>query len=75
MKTTLIIDDSIMQRLRQEAVAQRRTISALVESALRLMLEGEPTAAELPPLPSFDSGGAYVDVSNREALYDRMEER
>jgi hypothetical protein len=25
------------------------------------------------PLPSFDSGGALVDVSDREALYQAME--
>jgi hypothetical protein len=29
---------------------------------------------ELPPLPLFDSGGALVDIANREALYKTMEE-
>ncbi len=29
----------------------------------------------LEPLPSFDSGGALVDVSDRDALYRTMEEQ
>lgn len=75
MKTTLNIDDSIMRRLREEAARQGCTMSELVEAGLRLVLEGPSGAAgtvreaELPPLPSRDSGGARVDVANREALY------
>ena len=30
--------------------------------------------ADLPPLPTFDSGGAFVDVADRDALYKVMEE-
>jgi hypothetical protein len=29
----------------------------------------------LPPLPSFDGGGALVDIADREALYRAMEGR
>lgn len=75
MKTTLVIDDTIMAWLREEAARRDKTISELVESALRLMLETEPTPEELPPLPRFDSGGAYVDIADREALYQAMEGR
>ncbi|MEE4298470.1 MAG: hypothetical protein V2J24_03415 [Pseudomonadales bacterium] len=75
MKTTLNIDDSVMRRLREEAARQGCTMSELVEAGLRLVLEGPSGAAatgrdsELPPLPSWKSGGARVDVANREALY------
>jgi len=58
IKTSLIIDDTIMARLRVRAAAERRTISELVEAALRRMLEAEEAPPELPELPSFDSGGA-----------------
>jgi hypothetical protein len=75
MKTTLVIDDTVMKRLRREAARQGRTISELVEAALRAFLERGPGRATLPPLPAFDSGGAYVDVSDREALYQAMEGR
>ncbi len=73
MKTTLIIPDPLMRRLKREAAKQRTTISALVEQALRLLLEDAPAAPELPPLPRFGGGRATVDVANREALYSEME--
>jgi hypothetical protein len=76
MKTTLNIDDSLMQRLKREAARQGTTMSQLVESALRLLFQQSRRAVpELPPLPSFSSGGALVDVANREALYEAMEAR
>ncbi|MAE70304.1 MAG: hypothetical protein CME06_07515 [Gemmatimonadetes bacterium] len=75
MKTTMIIDDGVMARLRQEAAKQGRPMSELVESALRRFLQRPRTTAELPDLPSFDGGGAIVDVSDRDALYQAMEAR
>ncbi len=74
MKTTLIIPDPLMRRLKREAARQRTTVSALVERALRLLLEGEEApAGSLAPLPRFHGGRARVDVANREALYEVME--
>lgn len=75
MKTTLNIDDTVMASLRRESVRSGRTMSELVETALRQLLRRAPTSAELPPLPSFSSGGALVDVSDREALFRQMEGR
>jgi hypothetical protein len=73
MKTTLVIDDTVMAALRREAARQEQTVSQLVETALRRFLQSRREIAPLSPLPSFDSGGALVDVSNRGALYDIME--
>ena len=78
MKTTLNIDDSVMQRLREEAARRGTTMSALVEAGLRLVLAppvatGNPGVA-LPPLPTWDSGGQLVDIDDRDALYRAMEE-
>ena len=75
MKTTLIIDDSVMARLRRESARTGKTMSELVETALRRLLQAKPDPAELPPLPSFRSGGALVDIADREALYRAMEGR
>lgn len=75
MKTTLVIDDRVMARLRQEAARRGKTISELVESALRLFLERREAPAPLGPLPEFDGGGCLVDVSDRDALYRAMEGR
>ncbi len=75
MKTTLNIDDGVMARLRREAARSGRTMSELVEMALRQLLRSRPDPVSLPPLPVFDSGGALVDVADRDALYRRMEDR
>jgi len=75
MKTTLVIDDTVMARLKRESARTGRTMSELVETALRRMLQARPDAAELPPLPSFKGGGALVDIADREALYRAMEGR
>ncbi len=75
MKTTLIIDDTVMTRLRKEAARTGSTISELVDAALRLFLSPVKETEPLPPIPTFDSGGAFIDVSSREALDDLKRER
>ena len=75
MKTTLNIDDSVMARLKREAVRTGRTMSELVETALRNLLRAKRDREPLPPLPTFDGGGALVDLADREALYGAMEGR
>ena len=65
----------VLERLRREAARQRRTMSELVESALRLLFQMRRERPELPPLPSFASGGALVEVADRQALYEAMEGR
>lgn len=74
MKTTLNIDDGVMRRLKQEAARRGTTMSALVEAALRRLLDEDPSQQpDLAPLPRFHGGRERVDVSDRDALYDRME--
>lgn len=75
MKTTLNIDGDVMRQLKQEAARQGRTMSELVEAALRLLLASQPRRGRLPPLPRYRSGGALVDIADREALYAAMEGR
>jgi hypothetical protein len=75
MKTTLNIDSTVMTRLKREAARQGRTMSEMVEAALRLMLREPRKRDELPELPSFHSGGALVDIADRDALYQAMEGR
>jgi plasmid stability protein len=75
MKTTLNIDDSVMAQLRREAARQGRTMSDLVESALRLLFQSKKRRNEVRPLPRFRSGGHLVDVADRDALYQAMEGR
>jgi Arc/MetJ family transcription regulator len=75
MKTTLNIDDNVMAELKREAARQGRTMSELVESALRLLLRSRPRRQKIVALPTFRSGGALVDISDRDALYQALEGR
>jgi hypothetical protein len=73
MKTTLIIGDTVMAQLKRESVRQGRTMSELVETALRLLFRPPRGGRELSDLPTFRGGGTLVDVADRDALYDAME--
>jgi len=75
MKTTLNIDDTVMTELKSEAARQGRTMSDLVESALRLALRSQRKREKIVALPTFCSGGTLVDIANREALYQALEGR
>jgi metal-responsive CopG/Arc/MetJ family transcriptional regulator len=75
MKTTLNIDEKVMAELRREAARQGRTMSELVESALRLLLRSQRKQQKVLPLPTFHSSGALVDIADRDALYQAMEGR
>ena len=78
MKATLEIDGLLMQQLRDEAKRRGATASALAEAGIRNLLSEDAPAVsdspELPELPTFNSGGERVDISNREELYRFMDE-
>lgn len=75
LKTTIIINENIMKKIKQLAAKQECTISILVESGLRWVLDQDkkPQKIELSPLPSWNMGKPLVDISNRDDLYDAME--
>ena len=77
MKTTLVIDDKVIRRAKEEAARRGQSLSQLVEGAIRLQLKRlrATRAPEPHSLPSFDGGGALIDVSDRNALYDAIEGR
>jgi hypothetical protein len=68
MKTTLDIDEAVMTELKREAARQGRTMFEMVETALRLLLRPQRDLEAIPPLPAFRSGGAFVDIADRDAL-------
>ena len=73
MKTTLQIDDGVMRELKVLAAQEGRTMSDLVEGALRQLLDRRPTEQDLPPLPIMEAR-ELVDVADRDALQRAMEE-
>lgn len=75
MKTTLEIDERVMRALKARAAQEGRTMSELVEAALRALLDGKRARpAELPELPLFDTGGWIPGlVEDRDRLHDHLE--
>lgn len=75
MKTTLIIPDPVFKDLKRRAVERGETISELATELLVQGLKSKPPQKPLPPLPSFNMGWPpAVDITDRKALYDFMEE-
>ena len=79
MKATFDIDEGVMKRLEEVAIRRGTTASALVEAAIREAIAdvtdaSSPIKTELRPLPSWPMGKPLVDISNREELYDAMED-
>jgi plasmid stability protein len=77
MRTTLELDDELLEAAKQRAADEGKTLDAVVEEAL---------AATLPPRPEepkpyklqwkVHRGGSVlpgVDIANRDSLYDIMD--
>jgi len=60
MKTTLVLDDALVNRLREMAVRPGRTMSQLAEAAIRKMLDERPSPQPLPDLRT--SGAATTSL-------------
>jgi hypothetical protein len=64
-----------MAQLKREAARQGRTMSELVDTALRLLFQPRKSRIRVPALPAFKSGGTLVDVADLDALYQAIEGR
>jgi hypothetical protein len=78
MRTTLNLDDKLMQAVKQRASDTGRTITAVIEEAIRDALLREqrpvqPYRLQWPTIRGRLLPG--VDLTDRDALYDRMEGR
>jgi predicted transcriptional regulator len=77
MRTTLTIDDALLDAAKRLAVAERRSVSSVVEDAMRQMLARRAAVRDAQPfaLDVFD-GGAYqpgVDIADNARLLDVLE--
>jgi hypothetical protein len=78
MKTTLDIDDRLLERAKRHATTHRMTLRAVVEDALRARLAPRPEAqARYRFMPPTIAGSRQptVDIADRKALYDLLDER
>ena len=67
MRTTLLLDTALYAALKQRAAAEGRTLTDVVERALRLGLSARATGrrARVSP-PSYDLGPFLVSPADRE---------
>jgi len=76
MRTTINLPDSLMRQVRQRADSDHRTVTSLVEQALRELLARDRTAREEQELlPTFGAPGSrsLVDIDDRDAVYAALD--
>jgi hypothetical protein len=77
MRTTINLDDHLLAEAKQVAARTGRSLTAVVEDALRESLHRRRQTARRPvELPTFGEGGARpgVDLDDSAALLERMEQ-
>jgi hypothetical protein len=78
MRTTITIDEHLLAEAKQAAARTGRTLTAVIEDALRQALSPAAPAAKDKPvrLPTFGRGGVRpgVDLNSSVALLDLMDE-
>jgi hypothetical protein len=68
-RTTLILDAAIYADLKRRAAEEGRTLTDVVEHALRMGIEAQTTGRRARvTLPSYDLGPFLVDPSDRASL-------
>lgn len=73
MKTTLNLDDELLQRAKRQAAARGTTLTAFVEEALRSSLSQRRPAGFRLELPTVRGNRQpTVDPADRQVLHDRM---
>lgn len=78
MKTTIEIDDRLLERAKRQAAARGTTLRAVIEDALRARFAARPANAvrfRFAPPVVHGSQPPAVDPADRNALYDILDER
>jgi hypothetical protein len=77
MKTTLELDDHLLERAKRLAAKEGTTLRAVVEDALRARLAARPSRGQpyrfAPPVVR-GTKPPRVDVADRDTLYDYLDE-
>ena len=78
MRTTLNLDDGLMRAVKRRAAEDGSTMTQIIEEALRDHLNRDPERGQPFELRWVTVKGRAlpgVDITDRDALYDRMEDR
>jgi hypothetical protein len=78
MRTTLDLDDSVLRQAKKRAAEEGSSLTSLIERAVRVYLQPARGTAKPFRLKLLTRRGrpvAGLDLDDRDALYERMEER
>lgn len=78
MRTTVDLDDQLLEAARRRAAHEGRSLTSVIEEALAALLAPRPAGVERFKLVVETERGRYiggVDIADRDALYDVMGER
>ena len=69
------LPDALLAAAKQRAARDGRTVTSLVEEALRDLLDKPPRRVTVEPLPTYAAPGSrmLVDIADREALYAALD--
>lgn len=77
MRTTVVIDDELLEEAQRRAAAEGATVDELVTHALRAWLARRSSSGEQPyKLLTYGDGPALpgIDITNNAAVRDAMDE-
>ena len=77
MRTTIAIDDNLLQSAKRRARREGLTLGQLIEEALRRELSHRGSASPGPEIPVFRGGRGVrpgVDLSSNRALLEALDE-
>jgi hypothetical protein len=80
MRTTVRLDEALLERARAEASKRKTTLTSLIEQGLELVLRRPMKRSEHRPvvLPECRAGGGMlpgVDLNNSASILDRLDGR
>lgn len=63
MRTTITVDDRLMERLKKRAADSGTSVSRIINQAVRLLLQSRPAASSQEPftLVTFGAGGRFTE--------------
>jgi plasmid stability protein len=75
MRTTINLPEALAQAAKARAAAEGRTLTSLIEEALRTVLAQTEEFADVEPLPEYGTpgGGFFVDLTDRDAVWTALD--
>ena len=75
MRTSMNLPDALLAAARKRAEQEGRTVTSLVEQALRELLAVPAARRSADPLPTYDAPGSrmLIDITDRDVVYTALD--